>query len=271
MLYVYNAPESPADQRYVYHWEILRTALERTTAAYGPFVLTPAVAMSERRQADELQRATGALTVMYLDTNPTFERSLEPVRIPVDKNLAGFRVFLIRAEDRARFAAVHTLEDLRALKVGLGLGWLDVEILRHSGFEVVTGSSYDGLFAMLVNRRFDGFLRGAVEILGEHEQRHAAMPDLAIEDSLLLYYPLPMYFWFSRTAQGRRLAARVRDGMQAMIDDGSYDRIFLAHHGHKIEQLHLASRRILEIPNPFVGPETPLEDTRLWFDPKAGR
>jgi hypothetical protein len=31
MTYVYNAPESSLDVRYLYHWEILRMALERSS------------------------------------------------------------------------------------------------------------------------------------------------------------------------------------------------------------------------------------------------
>ena len=41
----------------------------------------------------------GSLTVMYLGTRPEFEKELMPVRIPVDKNLGGYMVFLIRKED----------------------------------------------------------------------------------------------------------------------------------------------------------------------------
>jgi hypothetical protein len=97
------------------------------------------------------------------------------------------------------------------------------------------------------------------------------LPELAIEKNLVFYYPLPMYFWFSRTEEGRRLAARAEEGMWAMIADGTYDRIFDAHQRHKIETLRLAKRRTLAIPNPLLGPETPLADRRLWFDPRSYR
>ena len=97
------------------------------------------------------------------------------------------------------------------------------------------------------------------------------MPDLAIEDKLVLYYPMPMYFWFSRTGEGRRLAARAEDGMRRMIADGSYARIFSEFQDPKIRQLDLSRRRLLKIGNPFLGPETPFADKRLWFDPATYR
>ena len=271
MSYVYNAPESERDVRYAYHWEILRTALERTTPRWGPFRLVASERMSERRQAFELERASGKLTVMYLSTIPEFERKLVPVRIPVDRNLGGYCVFLIRKEDQPRFAGVRTLDDLRRFRIGLGHGWIDVDILRAAGFEVVTGTSYEGLFEMLAARRFDAFLRAATEVLDEYATRKDSVPGLLIEERLLLYYPLPMYFWFPRTDEGRRLAARAEEGMRAMIADGTYGAIFDRYQRRKIEALRLKERRRFDIRNPFLGPETPFAEKRLWFDPATYR
>lgn len=269
MTYVYNAPESPLDVRYLYHWEILRTALEKTKAKWGPYRMTPSPAMTEARQTFELKNATGKITVMYLGTTPQFERDLVAIHIPVDRNLGGYCVFLIRGDDRARFAEVRSVDDLRRFTYGLGLGWIDVDILRSNRFRVVTGSSYDGLFEMLLNKRFDIFLRAATEVLDEVDQRKMTLNNLFIEDTILFYYPLPMYFWFPKTREGRRLAARAEEGMWIMIKDGTYDAIFDKYQRHKIERLHLKERRIFRITNPYVGPETPLGDKRLWFDPKT--
>lgn len=271
MTYIYNAPESSLDRRYEYHWEILKTALEKTRQRYGPYQMVPSRTMSERRQAFELKNASGELTVMYLSTIPDFERNLLPIRIPVDKNLGGYCIFLIRKEDQPRFDSIRTLNDLRKFSFGLGLGWIDVDILRSNNFKVVTGSNYDGLFEMLVNKRFDIFLRAAVEVLDEYQERKERLPDLHIERNIVFYYPLPMYFWFSRTAQGQRLAARAEEGMWMMINDGTYDKIFDKYQRHKIEQLGLKNRRIFRINNPFLGPETPFKNKKLWFDPRTYR
>ncbi|HEY4642074.1 MAG TPA: hypothetical protein VII75_12080 [Thermoanaerobaculia bacterium] len=269
MEYIYHPPESANDVRYTYHWEILRTALERTKEKWGPYRMVPSEFMTERRQAFELKHATGKLTVMYLSTTPDFERTLIPIRIPVDKNLGGYCVFLIRKEDRARFADIQSLDDLRKFRFGLGLGWIDVDILRASNFKVVTGSSYEGLFEMLAQKRFDIFLRAAVEVLDEYDQRKSRLPGLYIEDDITFYYPLPMYFWFPKTPEGKRLAARAEEGMRMMIADGTYDRIFDKYQRWKIERLHLKQRKIFRIGNPNVGPETPFSDKRLWFDPQT--
>jgi hypothetical protein len=271
MTYIYNAPESAIDVRYEYHWEILRTALEKTKAKYGPYRMMKSKVMSEKRQAYELINATGELTVMYLDVKPDFEKKLIGIHIPVDRNLVGYRIFLIRQDRKNALKKVATLDDLRQFSFGLGTDWIDVGIMENSGFKVITGSSYDGLFEMLENKRFDIFSRAAVEIIDEVEQRKAKMPDLYIEDSICLFYQLPMYFWFSKTDEGKQLAARAEEGMRAMIADGTYNIIFDKYHRNKIEKLHLKDRKIFTIKNPYVGPETPFTDKRLWFDPKTYR
>src|SRR3954453_17349665 len=137
MTYIYHAPESSLDVRYLYHWEILRTALEKTTPKWGSYRMVPSAFMTEPRQAFELKNATGKLTVMYLSTSPDFEKNLIPIRIPVDKNLGGYCVFLIRADNATKFRAAQTIDDLRKFSFGLGLGWIDVDILKSNRFTVV--------------------------------------------------------------------------------------------------------------------------------------
>lgn len=267
MRYVYHAPESPLDRRYDYVWEILKEALERTRGTYGEYEMVASAPMSEDRQIFELKHATGQLTVMYQTTTPELERALIPVRIPVDKGLVGYRVFMIRKGEQDRFASVRTLDDLRRLTYGQGQGWVDVKILKAGGFHVVTGSDYDGLFRMLTNGRFDAFPRGIIEVIDEYDRRKEELSGLAVEQCLLLYYPLPTYFWFAKTAEGQRLSARVREGMLAMIADGTYDRTFFAFQGDRIKRLGLKDRRVFRVENPLLDPETPVDEKRFWFDP----
>lgn len=271
MLYKYNAPESKLDKRYQYQWVILETALKKTTPEYGEYRLLESEFMTERRQVEEMESASGKLTVMYLDTNPRLEKKLIPIRIPVDKNLVGYRIFLIRRDKRHLFDNIGKLQDLKSFTYGLGLGWLDVDILRANNFKVVTGSNYEGLFDMLDHNRFDVFLRGAVEIVGEYEARKATYPNMMIEPNIVLYYPLPMYFWFPNTSNGKLLAQRAEKGMWMMIEDGTYDKIFYKFHGDDIKKLHLKQRKIYKIPNPLLVSETPFKDSRLWFDLNADK
>jgi hypothetical protein len=266
MVYRYHRPESDDDRRYDYHWELLRLVLEKTTPAYGPYILTPSpLRMNEARQLLALK--DGLLTVILRDAGPQFESRFLPVRIPLDKGVLGYRIFLIRRDRQAEFSRITTLDQLRAMTVGQGLGWTDVQIWRSNGFQVVEGSSYDGLFRMTIGRRFDFFSRGLVEIVDEYARRSTTMPDLAIEQTLCVYFPLPWYFYFARTEEGRRLAARVERGLRMMIADGSFDRVFLKYHADVLRRQNLAGRRIFRLTNPLLTPETPLADKALWYVP----
>jgi hypothetical protein len=64
---------------------------------------------------------------------------------------------------------------------------------------------------MLLLKRFNPFQRSAVEVIAEFDQRKGSMPDLHIEKDILFYYPLPMYFWFSKSKEGKRLAYRAQE------------------------------------------------------------
>ena len=267
MMYLYHPPEAAGDIRYNYHWEILKAALDATAEKFGPYSLTPSILMNEDRQLYEIRQKTGLLTVMIRETNNENEKSLFPVRIPIDRNLLGYRVFLIHKKDRGLFSAVSSLADLREITLGQGKGWGDVDILKAAGFDVVTEVYYDKIFSRLMAGNFTGFPRGVTEVLAEYEQRRETMRDLVIEDSLLLYYPLPTYFWFPQDDEGALLAKRVEEGMQLLIKNGQYERLFQKYYGSLIDRLHLRERKVFRIDNPFLPHTTPFSDKKLWYDP----
>lgn len=266
MVYYYHPPESPLDVRYNYHWSVLKTALETTSKKYGLYSLRPSLFMTEERQLRELAKNGSKLNVMIRETNKEFEQKYLPVRIPIDRNLIGYRVFLIDKKNKDLFKNINNLEDLKKITMGQGAGWGDVEILKHSGFQVKTEVYYDKIFEGLLSGSFQAFPRSVTEILDEYEKRKTKMPDLMIEDNILLYYPLPTYFWFPRTEQGRRLRARVKEGMEAMINNGSFDRLFDQFYKNQVASLKLKRRKLIKIDNPLLPESTPFSNKKLWVD-----
>jgi len=270
--YVYPRSESATDSQYQYDYELLRLALERTRDTHGPYELRPSsVPMNQARAAHEIVNGTGAVTIFARSTAAEHEERMWPIRLPIDKGLVSYRVFLIRADTQPRLDAVRTLDDLRRFSVGSFLTWADTRILREGGFEVVTGDSYEGLFRMLVAGRFDLFSRSVDEAYREYEERRGALPELAVDDKLLLYFPTTRYFFVQRSADGERLAQRVEAGLERMIRDGSFDAYFLKHKGPLIARANLKARRIFKIGNPFLTPQTPLSRRELWYDALEGR
>ena len=263
---IHQGAESVRDTRNDYYWKLLDLVLARTLATWGPYELAAApMYMNGPRSYYELQQ--GALTVIARSTGDELERTLLPIRIPLDKGLLGYRVFLIREDRQAELASVRTLADLQRYTIGQAAAWNDVPILHAAGFQVVTGSDYEGLFGMLDRGRFDLFSRSIVEAVTELEARRSSYPDLVIERNLLLYYPLPRYLFVRRDACGELLAHRLLDGFEMIQKDGSFDRLF-AEYKEPIERaVNLKARRLFRIPNPTLNPLTPLGRPELWYDP----
>lgn len=262
-------PKSPArDSRYEYDWRVLQTLLEKTAQQYGDCALQPSpLPMEQARATLELGNPGGRINILVRSTTRELERQFLPIRIPVDKGLLGYRLLLIRANDAARFAKIRGLDDLRSLKIGQGKGWADIAILKAAGIPVVEGASYEGLFAMLAAGRFDGFSRAVDEALREMDEQHATYPQLVVEPSLLLYYPLPRYFFVRRDAEGAQLAQRIEAGLESMILDGTLDQLFQRYKKKTIELGNLQHRNLILIDNPDLSPETPLARSELWFSP----
>ncbi len=265
---VYPATESVTDTRFDDLKEILHTALDKTVDSYGPYTLTASHGyMTEARYLAELQHG-GEVNVVWSSTSVEKERDLLPIRIPLRKGLLGYRVALIDGRRQAEFDRVQTLEDLRRLTIGQGIGWGDVKLYEAAQTRVVT-APYEDLFRMVVSGRFDLFPRGIGEAFHEYAQRRGDVPHLAVEQHLLLYYPWPYYFFVNR--RDTSLAERIQTGLQRMRADGSFDALFWKHNRTAIEQAKLGSRRIIRLSNPLLPPQTPLEDATLWFDPKRDK
>lgn len=264
----YPAGESASDSRYLYDWEVLRTALERTTARYGEFEMQPsAERMTAARVTHEMALQNGKINLFVRATSRELEQKLRPIRIPVDRGLLGYRIFLIRKVETARFAEIQDIKQLRPLRVGQGRGWADVGILASNGINVVEGANYEGLFDMLRMQRFDYFSRSTDEALREYDERREKIPELGIEPGLLLYYPLPRYFFVRRDQEGERLAQRIEAGLEMMVKNGSLQALFWKYKGDLIERANLARRRLIKIDNPLLPVETPLHRPELWYDP----
>ncbi|SEC49396.1 hypothetical protein SAMN05444161_1241 [Rhizobiales bacterium GAS191] len=266
---VYPAPESPGDTRYDYYWQLLGQALAVTEPDFGPYALRQAaLPMTERRALEELKTGSGLITVMVHGNVADYEQELLPIRFPLDKGLLGYRVFLIRSDTQPKMDGVHNLDQLRQHSIGQGQGWGDVVILRHAGLNVVEGGNYEGLFGMLAAGRFELFSRGVVEVGEELARQKPDHPELMIEPRLMLYYPLARYFYVTRKPGGDALAHRISEGLERMLKNGSFERMFQAFRKPFEQEIGFRSRLLIQIDNPLQTPETPLNRSELWYDPR---
>lgn len=271
-VFIYPKSVSAIDSQYMYDYDLLRAALEITQREFGPYEMRASeVGMGQARAAEEIASGRGKVNIFARSTAPEYESKLLPIRIPLDKGLISYRVFLIREQDQPLFAAVRNLDDLRKYSVGSFTTWADTRILRDAGFNVVTGESYEGLFRMLVANRFDFFSRSVDEAYREYDERKEELPAMRVEDTILLHFPTTRYFFLQSSPEGERLAARVERGLNLMIRDGSFDALFKQYKEALIVRANLKSRRVLRIDNPHLSPQTPLQRKELWYDPLQQR
>lgn len=254
---VYPQPE-PGDERQNYPRKLLALAL---TKAGTEFELRPSArVMTQSRALSELSRGVD-VNVVWSMTSKEREDMFLPIRIPIEKGLLGWRIFLINKNKASQFAAVKTLDDLKKYEAGQGHDWPDTEILRANGLKVQASANYDGLFKMLQSGRIDYFPRSILEIWAE-AKNHPDM-DLEIEKTLILQYPTALYFFVNKDDVA--LAKLIETGLRTAIKDGSFDKLFAAEYGDDIKRANLKGRNRFQMQNPLLPDQTPFHDKKLWF------
>lgn len=245
------------------NFDLLRLALDKAPGSYAARAWPLQPTRIERKRA-LLELARGEhLDVAWAVTSIEREAALLPVRIPLDKGMTGWRVALVRQADLGRFAAIEQLSDLARFKAGLGYDWAETAVLRANGLPVVTGNNTERLPAMLAAHRFDYFPRPLRQAWVEVEQ-NSRLP-LAVEPHLALHFPAAVYFFVNPA--NTELAAVLEQGLRNAIADGSFERKFMESNGPYIQRAALAQRRIFQLQNPSLPPETPLQIRNWWYQP----
>lgn len=248
-----------------YKMAVIDEALKRTQKRYGAYrYVRSTLTFSRDRMLEELQQGT-SLNAAIVATQLSWEEKLLPIRIPIDMGLSGLRIALIRGDAQDKLAAVRSVNDLKALRMGVGAGWSSRKVADADGFETVPAESYESLLKMLSQGRSDYFPRSLNEAFAEYDSWHAEHPELAVDKKLLLNLPLPTYVFISPKAP--TLAKRLEEGMESMVHDGSLQKLMLQSHADIIKRADLCGRLVLQIENPLLSAKTPLARKELWFDP----
>lgn len=247
-----------------YKYQVLKLILEKTEKTDGPFkIQAPQQEVPQARDFEMVKQ--GYVDVILTATSPERERELHPIRIPFEKGLYGYHIFIINESDQPKFSAVRTLDDLRKFWAGQNEIWPETKIFRANGLNVVSTAGYRELFTMLKERRFDYFPRTAAEPWRELVDMN--IPGLVVEKDLLIYYPVPGYIFTSKN--NLKLADRLERGLRMAIADGSFDKMFSNNIYMKeaLERGNLKNRRMFKLEDDSLSPETPLNDKKLWYVP----
>lgn len=229
-----------------YYRNLLNMALKETQAQYGPFKVIPVMKDSTLRQGFRDLRTGRGIDVMYSMMSFARKWVLKAIKIPLTKGYIGYRLIMVNQADKNQFANLTTVNGLKKFRMGQGYDWIDTQILKSNGLDVVTSRSYDSLLTMLSDHTIDGFPRGIFEIYNEvkdHPQMH-----FAVANGIYLQYPQDFFFYVKK--DNLNLARRIREGLLAGMKDGSFDHLFDKYIQPFIDAAHLDKRHVIKLSNP---------------------
>lgn len=260
-------PQSKYDSSHSYFNNLLNKILTVTQDKYSKSFITFSKPLEQGRALINLKNNKD-IDVYWAGTSIKREKDLHAIKIPLLKGLLGYRLLIINKNNKAKFDAIKSIDDLKKLRACQGKYWPDTDILVNSGFNVVKNTSYEAMFLQVAKNRCDYFPRGIHEIKSEMEVRKEKYKDLMIYDNIIIYYPFPMYFFVSK--ENKLLAKRIKEGLNILINNGE----FLKNLKTDITTKHIfplstwQNKTIYSIPNHLLSKDTDYKNTKYWIMPK---
>ncbi|MCV6614663.1 MAG: transporter substrate-binding domain-containing protein [Cellvibrionaceae bacterium] len=246
--------------------ELISLALSYTQSSQPRLVLKPWPMPLTQQRAVSIMRQGKTPMLATLSAHSLFDiPELSRSKYPYLAGMLGLRLLVVRKQELAELATIEELASLRrGFKLGFGRHWRDYSILEHNGFRVSGTPQLENLFPMLAARRFDAIPRGLSEALKEQRGWGGRYPELALADSLVLYYPYPIYIHIHRNYQWA--LERIDYGLGKAFSDGSLEALYRRHFGAEIQWLDQHRPKLLLLANPYLS-HPPRADLLCWWLP----
>ena len=239
--------------------QLLELSLSKTGVRYA---VSPTDDIILQHKALNYLKDNRQVNVVWSMTDKQRESDLLPIRIPIYKGLIGWRVLLMHADNKTRFARLEA-SDLMAKNSVQGMNWPDTKILRANGFSVINATDYAEVFQTMQREQADFLPRSVIEVTGEMENSELTQ-NLVLEENYVLRYPAAAYFFVNK--QNKILAKLLQRGLDMAIADGSFDELFTATYTPMLEALNVPDRVMLSLDNPLLPEATPLANPDLWYE-----
>ena len=206
----------------------------------------------------------GTTNLIWALSSPEFEEKYQAVFYPLYFGMFGMRLPIVKKSEIDQFKDVRTVHDLKDFSAGQGVTWSDTTILRSNNLEVVGTNKYHNLFPMLEGDRFDYFPRTIHEPWGE--VINFSQYELAVDPYIMLRYKVGFYFFVRK--DDVELYEYIVRGMEALTQSGRHKELFFQEEDVKLAMANanLADRVIIDLHNPGITPQTPIDREELWFD-----
>ena len=239
------------EEVFAYEIAVLRLALNHAPGRHS-LVIMPMPHANQKRIFQILKTDPGEINLFFSGFSAQREKAFHQIDIPITRGLLGHRIFIIQQKNKQLVEETNSLDDFRNnLIIGSGNGWPDTDIFRHNGFTVMTGR-YDNLWQMLSSSRYHAFNRGIHEAYVEIGQRQSAHPDLIIDDSVMMVYPLDYFFYLNKDYQ--HMGAVLKEGLEKAYQSGAFMEHFESHPMIRqvIQDAKPRARRVFRLENPLL-------------------
>lgn len=254
-----NVSDSRANNFYM---DALSWVLDKSGADYR--LLQTGHSMSSQVRKVTLVQS-GELDIMYAGTTRDMEDQLLPIRFPITRGLIGSRVFIINKNYQPEYKKIKNVENLKQYAAILSFGWPEKEIFEAVGLKQAE-QLYADIFENLNSGSRYYFPRGILEAYSELIDKKDLMPNLVVEDSILLKYKSAVLFFIN--PKNKELEAILNEGFRKGYEDGSYKE-FLYNHPlvkESFDQAQLDQRVVVTIPNTFFPEESLMIPSQYWHE-----
>ncbi|WP_243311638.1 transporter substrate-binding domain-containing protein [Fundidesulfovibrio agrisoli] len=260
-----------SDQHLAFAREICIEALNKA-GLDATFEMFP-VAAENRLDAE---MASGKLHLSFIPPNANRlalegRQLIAAIRVPLERGLLGWRVCLVRGNDKDILKGVTSVEALRRFRVGQGYGWGDIDVYAGAGITVVEApfSSQSAPLRALASGHFDLLPMGTSEFEAFLERAKEEGLGIVADSHIVIHYPWFRFIWVSRTAPNAAiLLESLERGLDIMVRDGSFIRIFEQYKG-KIDTAWVRRRTMIELASPYAqASDIPAKYRHLLIDPR---
>lgn len=259
-----NKGRSVKDLRSQYNFDILHTAMQLTEPEFGEYEIKIVIRGIPSIRLRQMISEGDVINMAMVVTTPEWEKAAVPIRIPLRRGILNYRLLLINKNSLEDFSEIKTIKQLKQKTVGLRRHWSTWQTMTNLDYTVVNAFSYEAIFAMLDKGRFDYIPRGVHEIYDEISMRKNDLKNLMVEPNLALYIPAPFYVFISPNET--RLIKRFQLGLNRMVEQGILKEMLNKHYAKFLKRADLKNRLILNVGNPDLPPETPLQRKDLWMN-----
>lgn len=248
---MHRAPDSDNDKRQEYNTALLKLALAKTLKPGEEieYKSIPQVSLARARSLLNTNKFPNLIMELTYEDELSHNSSIDYIAFPIELGALSYRICFVSPEFEARKEKIESMDDLKKKSYATGIGWAENYIFRENELRVVEVNSYENIFKMLFNNRFDFFCRGASEIYREY-QTFGSQYQLHLDKTFLIHYNIPRFFYLNKSNQ--ELKQRLELGLKTAFNDGSLLKLWNQNFAESIKFAALKNRRLFKLENTHI-------------------